>query len=90
MAATVSAAEGIDVSQIRSPAMMVFVDDDQVVDHNVTREIAAKWGGDVTILNPSPTSSETPSRHVIVGDIMAPSQTKPVAEAVIEWIKALK
>lgn len=90
MAATVSAAEAIDVSRITHPAMMIFVDDDQVVDHNITREVAARWGGDVAILNPSPTPAETPSRHIIVGDIMAPSQTKPVADAMIEWIRALK
>ena len=90
MAATVSAAEAVDVSQITQPAMMVFVDDDQVVDHSVTREVAAKWGGAVAILNPEPAPSEAPSRHIITGDIIAPSQTLPVAETIISWIRALK
>lgn len=89
MAATVSAAEGIDVGRINRPVMMIFVDADQVVDHEVTRQVASQWGADVTILNPEPAPSETPSHHIIAGDIMAPSLTKPVANAIIGWARAL-
>lgn len=90
MAATVSAAQDIDVGQIDRPALMIFADDDQVVDHEVTRQVATAWGGDVTILNPAPNASESPSRHIIVGDIMGKSLTEPVTTAIIDWVKGLK
>lgn len=89
MAATVSAAKGLDFGRISRPALMIFDDDDQVVNHVITRQVAVQWGADVSILSPASNAVEAPSRHIIVGDIMGPRLTEPVTTAIVEWVKAL-
>ena len=90
MTAALKALEGVEFADIDIPALFLFADGDTVVDHARTREIAAIWGGGATIVAMEPGEGESPSRHVVTGDIMAPSNTDRSVEAVLAWIDGLK
>lgn len=87
MADAVAAARHSDVSRINTPALFVFSPEDQVVDPQATREVAKDWGGahDTILVTDSPNEGQ----HVIAGDILSPSTTKPVSEKILTWLKTV-
>lgn len=85
LGAAVKEAQAVAVEAIRTPALFVFNDGDEVVDHARTREIAARWGGPAEIANVEPGPGDTPSKHVIAGDITAPGLTAEVTEILTAW-----
>lgn len=85
MATLVEAASDLDHSSIAQPALFLFSDDDEVVDHTRTREIAAVWGGGATIAHLTPAEGEAPSNHVITGAIVAPSTVDAAVEEILSW-----
>ncbi|MGH1414237.1 MAG: alpha/beta hydrolase [Pelagimonas sp.] len=85
MAASVQAARALAHNQATQPALFIFDDLDQVIDHSVTREIASNWGGPVTLHSVDTGPDGDPGRHVIAGRIMSPTQTQPQAEIIITW-----
>ncbi|MHA3976914.1 alpha/beta hydrolase [Halovulum sp. GXIMD14794] len=87
MAASVKAAREVEVGEIDVPALFVFSDLDEVVDHRQTRAVADAWGGPVTVWPVEPGRSDDPQAHVIAGDIMSPGLTEPVAERILEWTR---
>ena len=89
MAAALVELEALDFADLDIPALFLFDDADTVVDHSRTREIAALWGGGAKIVEMPPGDKESPSRHVVTGDIMAPSNTEPAVAAVLGWIEGL-
>lgn len=89
MAASVKYAVELDHSKSQIPTMFVFADTDKVVDHAITRQVAAQWGGPVNILAIEPDADTDPYHHVIAGDILSPSQTAPVTQAILDWIGGL-
>ncbi|WP_185802868.1 alpha/beta hydrolase [Pontivivens nitratireducens] len=89
MAASVQATGLLPYEETEVPALFIFSDEDQVVDHSVTREIAEAWGAPVQIINPDLNEGDDPDAHVIAGDIMSPSQTDPISEQMIRWIATM-
>lgn len=89
MMSMIAQTEKMDFSQIEIPALFYFSDRDTVVKADITREVAAKWGGPADIVNPVLQDFQTDSFHVIAGDIVSPSQTAPASAAMLDWIKAL-
>ena len=89
MAAALKELESLDFDNITVPALFLFADSDTVVDHTRTREIAAIWGGGATIVETEPSEGESPSRHVVTGDIMAPSNTDRSVTAVLKWVEVV-
>lgn len=89
MAAALKALEDMDFAAITVPALFLFADSDTVVDHTRTREIAAIWGGGAAMVETEPGEGESPSRHVVTGDIMAPSNTDGSVKAIVTWAKGL-
>ncbi|MSU88677.1 alpha/beta fold hydrolase [Rhodobacteraceae bacterium 2CG4] len=87
MAAAVKAARAVDVGAIEVPALFVFSDLDEVVDHRETRAIADAWGGPVTVWPVEPGRGDDRAAHVIAGDILSPGLTGPVAERILEWTR---
>lgn len=79
-----------DPGGARIPALFLFSDADQVVSAQATRDMAARWGGPVT-LSPQtlPRNGADPFAHVIAGDILSPSMTAPVTARIVNWIDAL-
>ena len=89
MAALVNAAGAVDVSKISQPALFLFNDGDEVVDHTRTREVASQWGGGAGIVTLTPAPGEEPSLHVVTGDVVAPSTTDEAVAAITGWASGL-
>lgn len=68
-------------------ALFVFSDDDTIVDHAVTRQIAERWGEPAEIF--AVTQSDDINNHVIAGDALSPSNNQPIAEAIVTWVNGL-
>ena len=82
--------EKVDFAATNIPALFYFMDEDKVVDAKTTRQVMAKWGGPVSVINPTLAEGDDSYAHVIAGDIMSPSQTAPASQAMIDWIKGLQ
>lgn len=87
MAATAKAARKADLAGIDVPALFIFSDLDEVVDHKQTRAVADAWGGPVTVWPVEPARGDDRSAHVIAGDILSPGLTEPVVERILEWTR---
>jgi alpha-beta hydrolase superfamily lysophospholipase len=87
MAASVAHANAQFYENTSIPALFVFSDDDQVVDHTVTRQIAERWGGPAEIVAVEET--EDPYRHVIAGDALSPSNSQMMADMIADWVNGL-
>lgn len=79
-----------DVGATDIPALFLFSDADRVVSAAATREVAARWGGPVSLRPQAlPPEGADPSSHVIAGDILSPAMTAPVTGIILDWIAAL-
>lgn len=87
MAALVEQVRKSEVEGAQIPALFIFSDADEVVDHSVTREIAARWGAprEIEVIPEKPGTDN----HVIVGDALRPDNNSPFARRITDWIRAL-
>ncbi|MEL7463427.1 MAG: alpha/beta fold hydrolase [Pseudomonadota bacterium] len=90
MAAAVEEARSVEAEGIATPALFIFAEADQVVDHAATREIAARWGGPVSLERIELGPNDDPFAHVIAGDILSPDQTAPIAAILLSWIEIIR
>ncbi|MDJ1017077.1 MAG: alpha/beta fold hydrolase [Paracoccaceae bacterium] len=89
MGALVAHARGADFSAVAAPALFYFSDADTVVDHETTREIAARWGGPSEIIAVDLMPGDDPFNHVLAGDILSPGMTDAVVEDLAGWISGV-
>lgn len=89
VAALVKAVHRADLGGVKTPALFMFSDNDQVVDATATHAAIAQWGGPVTLWQPQLTDADDPAQHVIAGDIVSPNQTAPVVTRILNWAKEL-
>jgi alpha-beta hydrolase superfamily lysophospholipase len=87
MAASVAHANAQFYQNTDIPALFVFSNDDRVVDHTVTRQIADRWGGPAEIV--AVAESDDPYNHVIAGDALSPSNNQMMADTIARWVSAL-
>lgn len=87
MAALTAGARDTAVEKISIPALFVFSEGDKVVRHDVTRDIAGRWGGPTELVIVEKT--DDPYSHVIAGDALSPSTTDMLAKRTTAWIKSL-
>lgn len=87
MAALAALARATPVESAGIPALFIFSDADSVVQPELTRSIAARWGapGETMMVE----GSDDPLNHVIAGDALSPSTTALVAGRIEEWVKSL-
>ena len=85
VAALTVLARSAPVEGIRIPAIFVFSDADQVVRADVTREVAARWGGPHELLAVG--KNGDPSSHVIAGDALSPSTTDALSDAILVFLR---
>ncbi len=85
MAAVVRYARKADYSDVTTPALFIFSDEDAVVDAETTRAISTKWGGPVTLEPRVMGEGDDPFNHVIAGDILSPGQTVETGRIITEW-----
>lgn len=88
MAALLRHARGLDYEAARQPALFIWSDADVVVRPDVTRRIAARWGGEVTELTVTPGPRDDPSAHVIAGDALSPDLSAMLSGRIAMWIAA--
>lgn len=75
------------VENVKIPALFIFSPGDRVVDTELTKSIAKRWGGPSEIVEVN--DSEDPYDHVIAGRILSPNTTEPLAQRCIEWIRKI-
>ena len=91
LGAAVDRARAADYSAVTVPALFAFDPGDKVIDHEASREVAARWGGagaDLADLVELDVVGD-PSRHIAAGDILSPEMTRPVADLILRWAEGL-
>jgi hypothetical protein len=71
------------------PALFVFDPGDRIVDHGVTRQVAARWGAQADLHELDLGPQDDPSRHLVAGDVLSPRMSEPVAGAMLDWARRL-
>lgn len=80
---------GLDLSTIKTPSLWIYSDNDQVIQPALIAEAAEAWGGPKQIEKRVVGPNDSPSSHVIAGDILSPSQTGETVEIINAWIAGL-
>lgn len=89
MGAAVRAAARRRHEDARTPALFVFDPGDQIVDHRVSRKVAARWGGPATVHEVTLGPQDDPSRHLVAGEVLSPDMSAPLAKVVLDWAQRL-
>ncbi|TDE40121.1 alpha/beta hydrolase [Antarcticimicrobium sediminis] len=88
MAAMVRKVARLDYAKVQVPALFWLSDEDQVVRPDISREIAANWGGGARVQAVSLGPDDDPNAHVIAGDILSPGQSDAAILAMVDWLHA--
>lgn len=75
-------------SGIKTPAFFGYNRADQVVSAARTERVIREWGGKVHVHQLHRSASCDAMGHVMAGDVFSPSQTKPLAAAILRWFPA--
>ena len=79
----------LDLPSIKTPALFIYSKADSVVSTELTDAAFEKWGGpkqrEIRVM----TDQDSPSHHVIAGDIMSPNQTAETTAIINAWIAGL-
>lgn len=86
MSALVRTAYAAPTRTFSVPALFVFSNKDSVVRPDLTREVAARWGGPRDIVTVDNTDDR--DHHVIAGDALSPSTTAALAATITDWLGA--
>lgn len=89
MAALVKKVVALDFSQTTIPALFWISDQDQTVRPDVTRKVAARWGGPVVVETVTMGPNDDPGSHILAGRIMSPDQTEPAIVGMTDWLATL-
>ena len=54
-----------------------------------TDTMAARWGGDVSVVKVVLGEGDDPNSHVVAGAILSPSQTDKTVSNMVRWIDTL-
>ena len=89
MAEAIRAVRRADLESIRTPALFVHSEADQIVDPGLTAAVMRRWGGPARRIAPVAGQGDDPMAHVIAGDALSPGQTGPLVQATLDWSRAL-
>jgi pimeloyl-ACP methyl ester carboxylesterase len=89
LAELVRGVRALDVAQARAPALFIYTLQDNVVHQSETERIAARWGAPVRRWLPHVPPDEMQGVHVLGGDILSPTRTRPIANLVVDWVRGL-
>lgn len=89
MARLIRAARGADYGQAKTPALVLYARDDQVIDPARIVPVIAAWRGPVQVAVRQMGPGDDPSSHVIAGDIMSPGQTNETVALIADWARGL-
>jgi len=83
---------GLNFEDAVVPALFIFHKGDTVVRSDISEQVAKRWGknnnqaADIFEV----TESEDKNNHVIAGRVLSPSNSEPLANQTIKWIRGLK
>jgi len=89
MAALARLSRGLDYGAVRVPALVIWSEEDGVIDPDIIAPVLDNWGGPVTWEKRTMQAGDDPFAHVIAGEIMSPGQTEPVIAAILAWARGL-
>ncbi|GFE65897.1 alpha/beta hydrolase [Litoreibacter roseus] len=89
LSAVIDHARAEDFSETTVPALFVYSEDDWVVSPSATKDVAADWGGDTTMIPVVLGEGDDRFNHVIAGDILSPGQTAPMVDRILNWVAQL-
>ncbi|MGR3493634.1 MAG: alpha/beta hydrolase [Shimia sp.] len=84
------AADELDLSQLKMPMLTIVNEGDIVIDPDAAKGRALEWGGprSIHIITPEGEGWDE-NGHILAGDIISPSGTTPVREAILKWWRSL-
>jgi pimeloyl-ACP methyl ester carboxylesterase len=89
MMALVKHVEGMALEKLQVPALFMYSEQDMVVSAILTAKAYERWGGpkqrEIRVMTPQ----DSPSHHVITGDIMSPNQTGETVDIITAWVVGL-
>jgi esterase/lipase len=74
---------------IQKPVLVLYSPHDEMVDSQMVERAYARFGSAVKGIVPV-TDSENPESHVLAGDILAPGDTKRMADIIFEFVASLR
>lgn len=89
MATLMREARAQDYATAKTPLLLIYSEQDQVINPAAIAPVRDAWGGpvqqDIRVMGPG----DDPGSHVIAGDTLSPGQTAPVADLITAWARAL-
>ena len=79
----------LDFADAKIPSLFLYSLKDQVVQADKILQVMHAWGGQSTGQEIHLGQQDDESFHVLAGHVLSPSQTKPVADIIINWAKSL-
>ena len=92
MARSVEFVNTIKFEDITIPSLFIYHPEDKVVRADITKSIAGRWGKNTSASGQMHeiASSEDGHNHVIAGRIKSPSNSVPIAQKALEWIRTIQ
>lgn len=87
MAALVRHVVALDLSGARAPLLVLYPQQDQVVDPAKTESVLRGWGGPRQMERRVMGLGDDPYAHVIAGDILSPGQTADTVRIILDWAR---
>jgi esterase/lipase len=88
MMGTVKLARDTDLQQIKTPVLVLYSPEDQVVSVDAIKKYYQRFGADYKQIH-AITGSGDPQHHILAGDILSPQTTQRVADVILKFIEPL-
>lgn len=88
MLALVKKVRDSDLSQFKTPVLVLLSDKDETVEPNETKAAFARFGAAQKKLD-AVDFSQSKGQHVLAGDIRDPQAVAPMVDRILTWVKAL-
>ena len=75
----------LDFARAKIPSLFFYSSKDQVVQADKILQVMHAWGGQSTGQEIHLGQQDDESFHVLAGHVLSPSQTKPVADIILNW-----
>ena len=89
MGDTLRAVRKADLSNITTPALFCYNEQDKVVHPARMKDVMGRWGETSDVILLQQTDADDPMGHIMAGDIQSPEQTEPLAAQILAWCQAL-
>lgn len=87
MAALVRHVVALDLAGAKAPLLVLYSQQDQVVDPVKTESVLQGWGGPRQMVQRVLGPGDDPYSHVIAGDVLSPGQTAETVQIILDWAR---